>query len=209
MVTLMRTRLSLILSLVFVCSVSAQPRQSSGAAPRTAPGGVPGGVPPGIGGAPPGVPAPSPVDAAKIAEVMAFEKKCDDAAVRGDVAFLEHALSSDFVMTHGDGWTTGGAPLKVDTKASWIAYVGKQPPPYFYRNLDSIQVELHGDIALTIGRYKYLPRSDSPRPAAGHLYVWFERVYAKHDGQWQFLSHRTVKGPVREEDDPKSTRINN
>ena len=52
---------------------------------------------------PPGVPAPGPADAAKIAEVMAFEKQCDDAAVKGDVAFLERALSSDFVMTHGDG----------------------------------------------------------------------------------------------------------
>jgi hypothetical protein len=149
---------------------------------------------------PPGVPAPSAADAVKIAEVMAFEKQCDDAAVKGDVAFLERALSSDFVMTHGDGWTTGGAPLKVDTKATWLAYVGKQPLPYVYRNLDSIQVELHGDVAITIGRYRYLPRTSSPNPGTSHLYVWFERVYARHGGQWQFLSHRTVKGPVREED---------
>ena len=129
---------------------------------------------------PPGVPAPSAADAATIAEVMAFEKQCDDAAVKGDVAFLERALSSDFVMTHGDGWTTGGAPLKVDTKATWLAYVGKQPLPYVYRNLDSIQVELHGDVAITIGRYRYLPRTSSPNPGTSHLYVWFERVYARH-----------------------------
>jgi hypothetical protein len=154
---------------------------------------------------PPGVPAPSAADAARIAEVMAFEKQCDDAAVKGDVAFLERALSSDFVMTHGDGWTTGGAPLKVDTKATWLAYVGKQPPPYVYRNLDSIQVELHGDIAITIGRYRYLPRTTSPNPTSGHLYVWFERLYAKRGAQWQFLSHRTVKGPVREDDDQRTS----
>jgi len=137
----MRARVVFIFLLILVCSVSAQQSQPAGAGPRTVPGGVPGGVPPGIGGAPPGVPAPSPADAVKIAEVMAFEKKCDDAAVQGDVAFLERALSSDFVMTHGDGWTSGGAPLKVDTKQTWIAYVGKQPLPYVYRNLDSIQVE--------------------------------------------------------------------
>ena len=65
-------------------------------------------------------------------------------------------------MTHGDGWTTGGAPLKVDTKATWLAYIGKQPLPYVYRHLDSIQVELHGDVAITIGRYRYLPRTSSP-----------------------------------------------
>jgi len=149
---------------------------------------------------PPGVPAPSAADAVKIAEVIAFEKQCDDAAVKGDVAFLERALSSDFVMTHGDGWTTGGAPLKVDTKATWLAYVGQKPLPYVYRNLDSVRVELHGDVAITIGRYRYLPRTSAPNPASGHLYVWFERLYAKHGDQWQFLSHRTVKGPVREED---------
>ena len=154
---------------------------------------------------PPGVPAPSASDAAKIAEVMAFEKQCDDAAVKGDVVFLERALGSDFVMTHGDAWTSGGEPLKVDTKATWLAWVGKQPAPYVYRNLDSIQVELHGDIAITVGRYRYLPRTASPDPTSGHLYVWFERVYAKRGGQWQFLSHRTVKGPVREDDKPSTS----
>jgi hypothetical protein len=197
--------LPFFLMLMLTSSVSARQAQSAGGAPRQVPGGVPGGVQPGIGGAPPGVPAPGPAEAARIAEVMAFEKKCDEAAVQGDVAFLERALSSDFVMTHGDGWTTGGAPLKVDTKATWIAYVGKQPLPYVYRNLDSIQVELHGDMAITIGRYRYLPRSTPPQPTTSHLYVWFERVYAKHNGEWQFLSHRTVKGPVREDDSPKST----
>ena len=154
---------------------------------------------------PPGVPASSATDAATIADVMAFEKQCDDAAVRGDVAFLRRALSSDFVMTHGDAWTSGGAPLKVDTKETWLAYIGKQPLPYVYRRLDSVQVELHGDLALTIGRYRYLPRTSSTAPTASHLYVWFERAYAKRHGEWQFLSHRTVKGPVREDDDPKST----
>jgi hypothetical protein len=189
---MMRARLALIFafSLMVVCAMFAQQPKSPAAVP-------------------PGVPAPSVADAAKIAEVIAFEKQCDDAAVQGDVAFLKRALSRDFVMTHGDGWTTGGAPLKVDTKDTWITYVGKQPPPYVYRRLDSIQVELHGDIALTIGRYRYLPRTNSPSPSptptTSHLYVWFERVYVKRNGEWQFLSHRTVKGPVREDDDPKST----
>jgi hypothetical protein len=153
---------------------------------------------------PPGAPAPSADDAKKIAEVLAFEKQMEAAVVRGDVAFLDRALSADFMFTHGDGWTNGGAPLKVDNKASWLEYVKKQPPPYLYRELDSVQVELHGDIALTIGRYLYLPNSDTARTSTSHQYVWFERLYAKHNGQWQHLSHRTVKGPVREENEPKT-----
>ena len=151
---------------------------------------------------PTGVPAPSATDAATIAEVLAFEKQMEAAVVRGDVRFLDHALSPDFIFTHGDGWTSGGAPLKVDTKASWLAYVAKQPPPYFYRELDHVQVELHANIAITIGRYLYLPQSNNPQP--GHMYVWFERVYAKQNGEWKHLSHRTVKGPVHEDDEPAS-----
>jgi hypothetical protein len=159
-------------------------------------------VPPGVGGAPAGVPAPTAAQAAVIAEVKDFEKACDDAAVRGDAACLKRALADDFVMTHGDGWTHGGMPIKVDTKQSWIEYISKPPPPYVYRNLDSIQVEVHGDVAITIGRYKYVPRSNNPNAAANqsHLYVWFERVYVKRNGEWQFLSHRTTNGPNREPD---------
>jgi hypothetical protein len=149
---------------------------------------------------PPGVPAPSPEDAAKIAEVIAFEKEMEAAVIRQDTAFLERALAPTLIFTHGDGWIDGGAPLKVDTKASWIEYVKKQPSPYIYRELDHIQVELHGDIAITLGRYFYLPRST--KPTTSHLYVWFERVYVKQNGQWLHLSHRTLKGPVREEDGP-------
>jgi hypothetical protein len=151
---------------------------------------------------PTGVPAPNAADAATIAEVLAFEKEMEAAVVRGDAKFLDRALTPDFIFTHGDGWTTGGAPLKVDTKASWLAYVVKQPPPYLYRELDHVQVELHGNVALTIGRYLYLPNSTTPPQAKEHLYVWFERVYMKQNGEWKHASHRTVKGPVREADEP-------
>jgi ketosteroid isomerase-like protein len=147
---------------------------------------------------PTGNPAPTAAEAAKIAEVLAFEKAMEAAVVRGDAKALDRMLAPDFIFTHGDGWTTGGAPLKVDTKASWLAYVVKQPPPYLYRELDHVQVELHGDIAITVGRYLYLPQSNSPQ--LGHLYVWFERVYQKQNGEWKHLSHKTVKGPVREDD---------
>ncbi|HEV2985378.1 MAG TPA: nuclear transport factor 2 family protein, partial [Vicinamibacterales bacterium] len=119
--------------------------------------------------------------------------------VEGDATFLEHALSGDFVMTHGDGWTTGGAPVKVDTKATWIKYIQQQPPPYMYRNLDHVQVELHEDIAITVGRYRMAQRSHSPAGTITHSNVWFERLYAKRDGKWQFLSHRTVNGPNSED----------
>jgi hypothetical protein len=174
-------------------SVSAQAPQST-FRPKTGPA-------PSV--VPAGAPAPTAEQAKRIAEVIAFEKEMEAAVVRGDTAFLERALAPTFLFTHGDGWVDGGAPLKVDTKASWIEYVKRQPPPYVYRELDHIQVELHGDIAVTLGRYFYLPTSG--KPTTSHLYVWFERLYVRQNGQWQHLSHRTIKGPVREEDGPAAT----
>jgi hypothetical protein len=183
----MRTRLTFLFLLMVVCSLAAQ---QPAAPPAWQSRRV---VPPGVGGAPMGVPAPSPADAAKIQEVMAFEKACDDAAVRGDVAFIERAVASDFIMTHGDAWITGRAPINVDTKETWLKAVGRKP--YLYRKLDSVQVELHGDVAITIGRYRMASSATPP----SYSYVWFERLYAKRNGEWQFLSHRTVNGPIKED----------
>ena len=184
----MRVRFTFLLFVLMVVgSVAAQ----QPATPSAGSGRGQSRVAPGVGGAPMGVPAPSPADAAKIKEVMAFEKACDDAAVKGDVAFVEKAVSPDFIMTHGDAWTTGGAPINVDTKETWLKAVARKP--YLYRKLDSVQVELHGDIAITIGRYRMASSSAPPN----YSFVWFERLYAKHNGEWQFLSHSTVNGPVR------------
>ena len=126
------------------------------------------------------------------ADVLEFERTMEAAVVRGDVAFLERASSDDFSFTHGDGWTTGGAPLRVENKAQWLAAVGSAP--YLFRNLDSVQVEMHGDIAITYGRYQ--ARFKRGDPGRVEFTVWFERVYARRGGQWQFVSHRTVHGPT-------------
>ena len=125
------------------------------------------------------------------AEIITFEREMEAAVVRGDVAFLDRICAPDFSFTHGDGWTTGGAPLRVDNKAQWLETVGKAP--YEIRDLDSVQVELHGDIAITYGRYR--ARFKTAEPGRREFTVWFERVYARRDGRWQYLSHRTVDGP--------------
>src|SRR5215813_13858986 len=108
----MRARIVLGLVVMIGATVFAQQPKPPVRIPKTAPA-------PTL--APTGVPAPSAADAATIAEVLAFEKQMEAAVVRGDVKFLDRALSPDFIFTHGDGWTSGGAPLKVDTKASWLA----------------------------------------------------------------------------------------
>src|ERR1700733_3307962 len=126
------------------------------------------------------------------ADVLAFEREMEAAVVRGDVKFLDRICASDFSFTHGDAWTTGGQPLRVENRAQWLAAVAKRP--YLSRDLNQVQVELHGDIAITYGMYR--ARYSAPAdPKRADFTVWFERVYARRNGQWQYVSHRTVHGP--------------
>ena len=130
------------------------------------------------------------------AEVLAFEREIEAAVVRGDVGFVDAASAPTFTFTHGDGWTTGGAPLRVDSRADWLATVAKSP--YVSRVLDSVKTEVHGDVVITYGRY--VGRFKDAAPGRRQFTVWYQRVYAKRDGKWQYLSHRTVDGPVYEKD---------
>ena len=84
-------------------------------------------------------------------EVLAFERAIEAAVVRGDVAFVDAASAPTLTFTHGDGWTTGGAPLRVDSRADWMVTVAKAP--YASRDLDSVRTEVHGDVVITYGRY--------------------------------------------------------
>jgi Domain of unknown function (DUF4440) len=150
---------------------------------------------------PGGAPARHPAEALKWAQevatdVLTFEREIEAAVVRGDVGFVDAASAPTFTFTHGDGWTTGGAPLRVDSRADWLATVAKSP--YASRVLDSVKTEVHGDVVITYGRY--VGRFKNAAPGRRQFTVWYERVYAKRDGKWQYLSHRTVDGPIYEKD---------
>ena len=127
------------------------------------------------------------------AGVLAFERAMEAAVVRGDVAYVDRVSAPDLSFTHGDGWTTGGKPLGVDDKKAFLERVRHRQ--YNVRDLDSVKVELHGDTAITYGRYVAQNRVAAPGKPAWFS-VWFERVYQKRDGQWLYVSHRTVHGPT-------------
>jgi hypothetical protein len=126
------------------------------------------------------------------AEVLALERAMEAAVVRGDVAYVDSVSAPDLSFTHGDGWTTGGKPLLVDDRASFLKRVENRQ--YNARDLDSVKVEMHGDIAITYGRYVAQNRTGNPNQS--WFSVWFERVYAKRGGRWLYVSHRTVHGPT-------------
>jgi hypothetical protein len=129
-------------------------------------------------------------------EVMAFEREIEAAVVRGDVAFVDAATAPTFTFTHGDGWTRGGEPLRVDTRADWLATV--KAAPYASRVLNAVKTEVHGDVVITYG--SYVARYKTAAPGRRQFTVWYERVYARRSGTWQFLSHRTVNGPNYQND---------
>ena len=130
------------------------------------------------------------------AEVLALEQKIEEAVVRGDVAFVDRVTAGDFSFVHGDGWTTGGRPLMSDDKAAFLKRVADKE--YLVHDLDNVKVEMHGDVAITYGRYVslFMPQNRNTANPGRLNSIWFERVYAKRNGEWQFLSHRTVHGPT-------------
>jgi hypothetical protein len=130
------------------------------------------------------------------AAVLALEEKTEDAVVRGDVAFAETVLSSDFHFRHGDGWTrgekTGGME---DDRAAFLKRIADKE--YLIHDLDKPKIEMHGDLAITWGRYVslFMPKNRNTAVPGQLNTIWFERVWARRDGRWQWLSHRTVWGP--------------
>jgi hypothetical protein len=134
----------------------------------------------------------SPEVSGAAAEVLAFERAMEAAIVRGDVAYVDRVSASDLTFTHGDGWITGGKPLLVDDRKAFLKRVENKQ--YNVRDLDSVKVEMHGNIAITYGRYVAQNRIGKTDPS--WFSVWFERVYEKRDGHWLFVSHRTVHGPT-------------
>jgi hypothetical protein len=129
-------------------------------------------------------------------EVLKFERDIEAAVVRGDVAFGDTASAPTFTFTHGDGWTTGGEPIRVDSRQDWLATVAKAP--YASRTLDSVKTEVHGDVVITYGRY--VGRFKNGAPGRSQFTVWYQRVYARRGGRWQYLSHRTVDGPYHDKE---------
>ena len=128
------------------------------------------------------------------AEVLALERQIEAAVLRADVEFLDGVCATDFTYTHGDGWITGGPVLGVDERGAWLASLAGR---YSQREVDSQQIELHGDVAITMGRVRARSGAEDSPPRA--FSFWYVRVYAHRDGRWQYLSHRTVHGPVYEE----------
>jgi ketosteroid isomerase-like protein len=126
-------------------------------------------------------PAPERVAAANVtAELRALEQRVEDAVVRGDVGFLRGVYAEDFRFTHGDG--------AVQDRAQWLKDVATGQ--FISRKVTPIEVEVHGDVAVTFARLDVVRREGTGEDRYALKYV---RVYARRGGKWRMLSHRTVQ----------------
>ena len=115
-------------------------------------------------------------------ELVALEHAQAAAVVNLDFAALERVYADDFVFTHGTG--------VVESKTEWLEALRAGQPRYFSREHDLLEVEPHGDVAITYGRLQIHNRLNG---VDGRFSARYVRVYVRRDGRWQLVSHRTVE----------------
>ena len=112
--------------------------------------------------------------------LLAYERNIEKAVVATDLAFLGKAYADDFRFKHGTGL--------VDSKSSWLESVSKARGQYVSRDVDSVEVEVHGNIGITNGKITVLRKSEK----ISHFFIKYVRVYIWRDERWQLIMHRTV-----------------
>lgn len=111
--------------------------------------------------------------------IETLNQAIDQAVVDGDFDFLNRHYADDFVFTHGTG--------VIDSKESWLKDIKGSTDRFKSRTHDSTTVEMHGDVAIILGRLEV-------HKAKGDRYsLRYIRVYALRKHVWQLLSHRTLK----------------
>ena len=115
----------------------------------------------------------------ELTDLRAMDQRIEDAVVKADLKFLESAYAKDFRFTHGTG--------NVQNKDEWLKSVAKKG--FLSRRVSLVEVELHGDVAVTFGRLDVIKSGEG-----GEKYsLKYVRVYERRNGPWEMLMHRTVE----------------
>lgn len=114
-----------------------------------------------------------------LADLQAMDQRIEDAVVKADLKFLESVYAGDFRFTHGTG--------NVQSKDEWLKSVAKRG--FLSRKISLVEVELHGDVAVTSGRLDVVKSGEG----AEKYSLKYVRVYERRNGRWQMLMHRTVE----------------
>jgi ketosteroid isomerase-like protein len=101
----------------------------------------------------------------------------DTAISERDAATLERLLADDFIYTHAGGTS--------EAKREFIASVlARADPPR--RTLSGLQVEPHGDVAITRAIIEFIYSDGRP-----NLYLEYVRVHRFSDDRWLAIAHRS------------------
>jgi hypothetical protein len=112
--------------------------------------------------------------------VDSINREVDRAVVGKNISYLQKHFATDFKFTHGTGM--------LDNKESWIGKAQSPRVQYVSREHDSINVELHNDIAIVTGVLRVI------LPPGGNRYgyaIRYERIYRLNTNVWEMISHRT------------------
>ena len=120
------------------------------------------------------------------AAIATLEQRIENAVVAREIAFLDSAYTADFRFKHSTG--------DLDTRAEWIASVRRSR--FVSRQVDSLDVEVHGDVAFTTGRLHVRRSPDDPgwarNPRWREYTVRYARVYVRRAGRWYLLTHHST-----------------
>lgn len=111
-------------------------------------------------------------------DLQTLDHQVEAAVVAKDLPFLESILAEDFRFVHGTG--------RVDSKAPWLDSLRTGRASSASRTVSELDVEPHGDTALTSGRISVV--SSDGRPYS----IRFARAYVRRDNRWRLVSHHTT-----------------
>jgi ketosteroid isomerase-like protein len=111
------------------------------------------------------------------AQLRELDLSIDALATQGDWDALAMLLADDFRYNHSTGLS--------QSKSEWLEglkpLVGRRD-----RVASSIQIELHGDVAVAMGDVDIIWKDGR------HNYDRYVRVYRRVNGDWRAVSQRTV-----------------
>ena len=114
--------------------------------------------------------------------IVAIEKAVAKAVVELDFEILERTYADEFVFHHSTGVIEG--------KDDWLRKLRAGEAVYIARVVDHIEVDFHGDTAISSGRIHL--RMDTDNPDRRAFTVWYFRIYEWRDDRWQMVMHRSL-----------------
>jgi hypothetical protein len=122
-----------------------------------------------------------------------LDQQVDNAIAEGIEPPLRRILAPDFIYTHS---TEHSDPIE-----PFIAWVQKPRNHRPQRLLSEVNVEVHGDIAVTRGNLDIV-YVDAPRKLLRYV-----RVYRHAGEEWRLISSRTVLADDRYEREPSDDSV--